>query len=391
MKYTLLSFSILWFVAGCGSTTAPETTDNQAEAPGKQMPETIALSRAQLQSAGITIGMAEQRAIAGTLLVNGTVAVLPDGKATVSSKIAGRIEQFFIHEGQQVQKGQALMSISATAIFDLQQAYLQAKADLIFLEKELERQKTLSSQQVGASKLYEEAQSKYFRAKGDLQTAAAKLQYLGIGLENLEQPERLQLAQTVVVRAPIGGNVTHIPVNLGASVQEGTLLCSIVGLNDLHAHLEVFARDIPRVREGQAVTIRFPNTNFQPLQTKLEYISRDLDPESKTYSLHVHLPVGKNSEYLPGMPVTAEIQTQSAVGSWALPEAAVLHDGNTAHFFVATEGAGDVIECKKVTFEPSLRGGGYVGVPEALLAGKKVVLRGANLVDGELRKGEMQE
>lgn len=391
MKYLLLSISILWIAAGCGSAAAPETPVAQADVSDKPAHEAVTLSRSQLQSAGIELGMAEQRAIASTLLVNGTVAVLPDGKATVSSKIAGRIEQFFIHEGQQVQKGQALMSVSAAAIFDLQQAYLQAKADLIFLEKELERQKTLSSQQVGASKLYEEAQSKYFRAKGDQQTAAAKLQYLGIGLENLEHPERLQLSQTVVVRAPIGGNVTHIPVNLGASVQEGTLLCNIVGLNDLHAHLEVFAKDIPLVREGQAVSIRFPNTNFTPLQTKLEYISRDLDPESKTYSLHVHLPVSKNSHYLPGMPVTAEIQTQSAAGSWALPEAAVLRDGNTSHFFVATEGPGDAIAFQKVVFEPTLRGGGYIGVPEGLLDGKKVVLRGANLVDGELRKGEMQE
>ena len=389
MKNIFFGILMLSLLSGCGNPAAPDTQMALAEVPAAA--ETVSLTREQLQRAGIALGLPEQRNIATLLTANGTVAVLPEDKATVSSKMGGRIEQFFIHEGQNVQKGQALMSIASSAIFDIQQAYLQAKADLIFLEKELERQKTLSSQNVGAVKHYEEAQSKYFRAKGDLQTAAAKLQYLGIGVENLEHPERLKLATTITVRAPISGNITEVPVNLGASVGEGTLLCSIVGLDDLHAHLAVFAKDMALVQAGQPVVVRFPNTNFPPLNAKIEYISREMDAVSKTYALHVHLPAPKGHSYLPGMPVVAEIQTQLGSAGLALPEAAVLHDGTASYCFVALHPDGEKIEFQKIAFEPTGRGGGYVGVPEGLLTGKTVVLRGANLVDGEMRRGEMQE
>lgn len=391
MKNIFFSIATLFMFSGCGNKSTSEATVAEAAVTATTAPQTVILTREQLQRAGIELGQPEQRSIAATLTANGTVVVLPEDKATVSSKIGGRIEQFFIHEGQQVQKGQALMRIASSAVFDIQQAYLQAKADLIFLDKELERQKTLSAQNVGATKLYEEAQSKYFRAKGDLQTAAAKLEYLGIGLENLNHPDQLKLANSITVRAPISGNVSEIPVNIGANVGEGTSLCNIIGLDDLHAHIAVFAKDMAFVQPGQAVTVRFPNTAYPPLNTKIEYISREIDQASKTYALHIGLPTAKGHSYLPGMPVVADIQLQGGAPGLALPEAAVLHDGNSAYCFIAVNPGGDNIEFQKVAFEPSAQGGGYVGVPPALLDGKTVVLRGANLVDGEMRRGEMEE
>lgn len=386
MKHTFFSILTLTILAGCGSNTPEQTTE-----PEKPTSEnTVTLTREQLQKAGIELGQPEQRKIAATLTANGEVALLPEDKATVTSRISGMIEQFFIHEGQNVKKGQALMSISASAVFDIQQAYLQTKADLIFLQKELERQKTLSTQQVGAAKNYEEVQSKFARANGDLQVAAAKLRYLGIDPSNLDRNDHLQLAKSVIVTAPISGNITGVPVNLGASVSEGTILCTIVGLDDLHAHIEVFAKDIAFVKEGQEVTVRFPNSPVAPIETKVEYISRDLDPETKTYSLHIHLPAPKQNTYLPGMPVVAEIKTEGGVPVTALPESALITDGQTVYCFLVDNPGPDKITFQKLEFEPGLRTGGWMAVPENLLIGKTVAIRGANLVDGEMRKGDME-
>lgn len=386
MKHIIFSIITLTILAGCGSN-APEQAAQSAAVASEN---TITLTREQLQKAGIELGQPEQRKIAATLTANGRVAILPDHKATVTARINGMVEQFFVHEGQQVKKGQALMSISASAIFDIQQTYLQAKADLIFLQKELERQKTLSGQQVGATKSYEEVQSKFARANGDLQVAAAKLHYLGIEPASLDRTDHLQLAKTVVVSAPISGNITDISVNLGASVGEGTILCNIVGLDDLHAHIEVFAKDIAFVKEGQEVTIRFPNSAAAAMETKVEYISRDLDPVTKTYSLHIPLAAAKQNNYLPGMPVVAEIKTQGGIPVTALPESALITDGQKVYCFVVDNPGPDKVNFQKLEFEPGLRSGGWMAVPEHLLNGKTVAVRGANLVDGEMRKGEME-
>ncbi|HNG90973.1 MAG TPA: efflux RND transporter periplasmic adaptor subunit, partial [Saprospiraceae bacterium] len=291
MKNILFVLFLALIHIACGDS-APQAEPTPSAEPAAAQ-QTLSLSAEQMRSAGIEVGQPESRSLSSTLSANGTVAVLPEGRASVSSKLAGRIEQFFIHEGQNVRKGQALLSISSSMLFDIQQAYLQARADLVFLEKEVERQKTLSGEQVGATKHWEEAQSKLLRAQADMQAAAAKLRYLGIGLEGLANAAQPNFARTVVVTSPLDGNITDISVNLGSSVTEGTVLCNIVNLNDLHAHIEVFAKDIASVRTKQAATVRFPNSALPDLRTEVEFISQDMSPDTKTYSLHIHLPTGK--------------------------------------------------------------------------------------------------
>jgi cobalt-zinc-cadmium efflux system membrane fusion protein len=376
-------------LSACNSGNAPaETETTTAAAPAV---ETVSLLRTQVNTYGITAVSAELREMSPTLYANGTVVVLPEDRATVNAKIAGQVERFFIHEGQNVRAGQPLMSITSSAIFELQHRYLQAKADLVFLEKELERQRTLSSQNVGATKNYEEVQSRYFRAKADLQTASAQLKYLGIGLDGLQNPDQLDVTRSVTVTAPIDGNVSEVMVNLGASVGEQVPLCHIVRLSDMHAHVAVFAKDIGLVREGQTVSVQFPNTGLPAVQADVEHISKEMDPDQKTYALHVHLPAVKGNSFLPGMPVTAQIQTTEKRRTLAVPEAAVLHDGSEYYCFVALDSGGEKIDFQKVVFEPTVQSGGWVGLPEAQFQGKTVVVKGTNWVDGELRKGEMQE
>lgn len=387
MKNILFSATILLFLAGCGNKNTPENTD--ATPATAASTEKITLTADQMQKSGIEVAIPTEQGIAAALTVNGTVAVLPEGKATVSSKIAGRVEQILVHEGQNVQKGQVLARVSTSVLFDIQQSYLQAKADLIYLEKELERQKTLSQQQVGAGKNYEEAQSKYARAKGDLEAAAAKLGYLGIGTEQLNNPGQLTLAKSVAITAPIAGNVSSINVHLGAPVTEGTLLCNVVGLDHLHAHVEVFAKDIALVNVGQSVVVRFPNSTIPEVNAKVEYISRELSTDSKTYSIHIPLPAN-DKNWLPGMPLQVDIHTNK-VQALAVPEAALLHDGTETWLFVANPAANGATAFEKVNVMPSLRGGGWVALPDAALAGKKVVVKGAHLIHGEMKRGDMEE
>lgn len=389
MKNTLFTILAITLLGACGQKSGSDVTTEQNDVT-PAVEQSVSLRREQIQKSGISWSPVERHEISPTITANGTVVVLPQNKAAVSSKIDGRIEQFLVQEGQNVQKGQVLMSITSSAIFDIQQAYLQARADLIFLEKELERQKTLSGQQVGATKNYEEARSKYARATGDMQTAAAKLRYLGISTEQLNSHEQPQLARSVTITAPISGNISSIAVNLGASVSEGAALCNIVGLDDLHAHFEIFAKDISQIRAGQQASIRFNNLDAPPLVSKVEFISKEMSPETRTYSVHIPLANAAKNGYLPGMPLSAEIQLSGGSTMLAIPESAVLHDGTQTYCFVVTEKDADNLMFEKVMFEPAVQGGGWVGLPVGLLAGKQVVTQGANLIDGAMRKGDME-
>ena len=68
----------------------------------------------------------------------------------------------------------------------------------------------------------------------------------------------------------------------------------------------------------------------------------------------------------------------------------VLVDGTETYCFIQESQNGQETTFRKIIFEPVLRGGGWVGLPEDLFKGKSIVVTGANLVDGEMRKSEME-
>ena len=106
MKNIFFNILIIIMLSRCGNTAAPDSSPVGGNVSATPTFESVILTREQLQKADIKLGLPEHRSIASTLTANGTVVVLPQDKATVSSKIGGRIEQFFVHEGQNVQKGQ---------------------------------------------------------------------------------------------------------------------------------------------------------------------------------------------------------------------------------------------------------------------------------------------
>lgn len=386
MQKAIFVLFLYLIMAGCGaSSTTPATT----EAPTTTTPEALTLSRDQIKMMSLEMGPAMQRTIANNFEANGMVAVLPQNRAAVSAKLTGRVEAVLVHEGQNVKKGHVLFRIATTALIEIEQAYLHAKADLVFLEKELERQRSLQSSSAGAAKNLEEIQSKYLRAKADLAGNAAKLQYLNIGTEQWKDPEQLKMSPFFDVTAPISGNVTEIPISIGQVITEGALLCNIINANEhLHAHVEVFAQNAAEIREGQAVVIRFPGGQHADMRSEVEYISRELNAETKTISLHVPLPDGKG--IVPGMALTALIE-HSGKQSPALPDVAILQEGEAVYCFVVEREDATSIGFRKVLLHTNGQSDGFWGFSDLFPENTRFVLKGASILDGALKKDQMQE
>jgi cobalt-zinc-cadmium efflux system membrane fusion protein len=384
--YKILSvISMLGLLAGCSNSSQPNT--QKVTSPNAQ--GTISLTTGQLHMMGIEIGSVELRQIPTTIIANGTVMVLPQNRASVTAKSAGRIEEILVHEGQNVKKGQPLFRLAVPGLIDIQQAYLHARADLIFLEKEYERQRVLQAGNAGAAKNLEEVQSKYFRAKSDLHSAESKLTYLGVATDGLVDPDHLRLTPMITVYAPIGGNVTEVPISLGQSLPENAALCQIINAAEhLHAHVELFARDAGSVQEGDQVVLRFADGRHPEVRSKVEYISQELNATTRTVSLHVPIPDGKG--IVPGMPLQA-IFEHAPVKKCSAPEAAILAEGESFFgFVVEKESEG------KVTFrrKPLLAGApseGFVPLDTSIHPGTRMALRGAYILEGEMKKGDMQE
>jgi len=84
------------------------------EAGGKRGP--ITLTAVQIKALGLQTAVADQRAVARLLSVNGQVAALPDAQAEVSLRISGIVQAVYVNLGDAVRKGQKLALVQSRAV-----------------------------------------------------------------------------------------------------------------------------------------------------------------------------------------------------------------------------------------------------------------------------------
>lgn len=74
--------------------------------------------------------------------------------------------------------------------------------------------------------------------------------------------------------------------------------------------LQVFEKDIPQINTGQLVRFRVPEVSADTMEASVVTSGKALS-DLRTVTVHALFTPGKNSSYLPGMFVKAEIITGS--------------------------------------------------------------------------------
>ena len=81
----------------------------------------------------------------------------------------------------------------------------------------------------------------------------------------------------MVVRAPLSGRIAAIPVFVGAAVDSGSLIATIIpDESELRARLFVPTRAIGKVRTGQTVSIRYDNQKYGTFKGQIENVSNSV-------------------------------------------------------------------------------------------------------------------
>ena len=173
--------------------------------------------------------------------------VVPRTRATVSSKITGKVMEGFIEEGMYVKKGQILAQLDdSSAVAELNYSISQLdEARRVF-----ERTKELTQDQLAS--------------QAALDAAEATLK----GLEALTEVRR-QLVRDMKIIAPFSGVVVYkaaqpgemiSPVSAGGGFTK-TGICTIVDMDSLEIEVDVNESFINRVKAGQPVVA---NLNAYP-------------------------------------------------------------------------------------------------------------------------------
>ncbi len=313
----------------CGNTTAEKPAESAGEGEDHHDDEgnTVTLTAAQYQTAGIQLGQPEPRQISGTVKVNGYLDVPPQQMVSVSVPMGGFIKQTTLLQGMGVNKGQSLAVLENIDYIQLQQDYLDVKSQLEYAKEEYERQQELAKENVNAQKTLQQAKASFQSLSVKSIGLKEKLGLLNISAAALEKGN---IQRTISINSPISGYVTQVNVNLGQFVNPADILFRIVNTEHLHAELTVFEKDIPKLKIGQTVRFTLAGETKERLAT-LHLIGREIS-EERTVRVHCHLEQ-EDRQLLPGAYLQAMIETGAAKVN-AVPDAAIVNFENKFYVFV---------------------------------------------------------
>lgn len=274
------------------------------------------------------LGKIERRSIAGSITVNGKLDVPPQNVTMISSPLGGFVNTLYVLQGMAVKKGDVLAVLQNQEYIQLQQDYLDNISKLEFLEKEYVRQVELGRENVNAQKSLQQSKAQYGSMKAIVDGLEAKLAMIHISTASLKNGK---ISSTIALRAPVNGFVTAVNVNTGQFVTATDVLFKIVNLEHIHVELQVYEKDIRKISAGQKVTFRLAN-DTACYDASVYLVGKEI---SADHTVQVHCDM--NREYkslLPGMFVTASIETASEIES-VVPTTAIANHEGKDYIFVS--------------------------------------------------------
>jgi RND family efflux transporter MFP subunit len=249
--------------------------------------------------------------------------------------------------------------------------YYKAMADFDLAEANYERQTRLMERGVGARKDAITAETEMTVAGSNLEAAEKNLHMLGFTeAQVLEMAETHQVNPSISLYAPISGKIVENNAVMGARVDQSTEILTILDSHLLRVDMEIYEKDIAKIRLGQRVEARVPAYEDEIFVGRIQYISDFFKKDTRTITVHTEV---ANTDYKlkPGMFADVDILLNGHQRVLALPRSAVLDDGPLSLVFV--EGDGEYIP---VVVETGFEEGGYVQILSGISEGDICVTNG---------------
>lgn len=393
----LLSFSLLF--SGCSKSQQPNAASPGGAGRGggdasKQPPREVKVTQAS------------ERAINRTVEAPGALAA--DEQATISFKVAGRLDQLRVDLGTPVRKGQVLAQLETQdfqsrvnqSLAALQQARVriglppdgendninientalvrQSRALLEEAKSNLERTTQLVKEGVQpraeldrVESAYKVADSRYQDAIEEVRNRQAVLLQRRAELQSAKQ----QLAETTLY-APFDGSIRERRANQGEFLAAGAPVVTVVRLHPLRLRIEVPERDAQGIRTGQSVRVSVEGeADFA--SGRIARISPAIQEQSRTLILEAEVE-NPRGRLRPGSFAKAVIQTSSNNNVVTVPPAAVITFAGIQKVFSIKDGK--AIEINVVV---GRRENDWIEIVEGLQPNDTVILAPGNLAPGQ--------
>ncbi len=368
-----------------GEVPAEEAEGREDEGERSAGPERLRVNTEALATLKLSYAKAEHRPLAEEVEVPATLEPVPDRRATVGPRVAGRVVQVDVNIGDQVKRGAPLVVLESVDVGRARADAIAAQARLKVARRAAERARMLRDEGISSERSVEQAEGALEVARAEVAAVRARLAAYGVGRSTASRSG----VASVVLTSPIAGTVVARSVHVGQWVEPSTTIVEVVDLDELWLEGAIYERDLAGVAVGQAVRVEVRAIPNEPFSGVVEHVGDTVDERSRSITIRVSLP-NLERRLKPGMFATARIQGTSAEpGEQALviPRAAVQEiDEHNAAFVRLGDGE---FELRRV--HTGRRAGDLVEVLNGIKAGEEVVVEGSFQLKGQLLRSTLGE
>jgi cobalt-zinc-cadmium efflux system membrane fusion protein len=329
----------------------------------------------------VKVAPAELAKVSGDILVVGNVTFHEDLFAVVGPLVTGRISKLVAGVGDQVKRGQVMAEIESSEVGQARAELVAAQARYAAADANLKRETDLAEKKISSIRERELAHSQWVTEQAGVRAAVMRLRAIGLTPADVEAATHHDLGGKVQVRAPISGTVIEREVTLGEAVERATDAFKIADTSHVWVTLDLYEKDLARVRVGQEVETRTDARPGEVFRGRVAFIVPVIDPATRTAKVRLEFPNPKGVLNA-GQLVTARIVGDgkgSASDVLVVPRSAVEQvEGKTAVFIQKGEG----FERRNVV--TGVSGGDKVEIRQGLNPGDVVAVDGAFLLKSEL-------
>ena len=299
----------------------------------------------------VSVGIGEVRRDTMTAVTSvvGRLGPVPGGSATLTAPIDGVVAAVLVAVGQRVGSGTNLVRLEAP---ELAAQATGRRAEANAAGRDAARQQELLKEGIASRRQVEERTA-----------AAAAADAAATAAETL-------LARTGVA-SPLSGVVQRVVVQRGERVSAGQLLVEVIDDRMLDLVAAVPPAELAGIRVGQQAFVS-AGEGTMARAARVHAIAPALDSVTNTGQVVIRI-LSPGPALRAGAMATATVRTGKSMEGLVVPDSALVLVGGRLHVFVV--GADSIARARPVVV--GVRFGGRAQVTGALVAGDRVVTRGA--------------
>jgi membrane fusion protein (multidrug efflux system) len=278
--------------------------------------------------------------------------VKPWRRVNLSFNVRGKIDHFYLDEGQKVKKGDLLASLEQA---DYQAIRDQSHAQWEKAKRDYDRSRRLGQEGSIPEQLVQDSQTA-------LKAAAAALEAAELNLKHCH------------IYAPFSGHIAYRHGEEKEMVAAGQIVFTLMDLSCVLVEVGVPEKNIDRIKKGQKAGVNFEALSGKTFEGTVSQVAVSSLPDIHLFKVEITV---ENPKLIikPGMTAVSTIVIDKMEGVYVLPlDQTVLRDGKRA-LFLASGG-----KAKQVTLEDYIISGDKIIVRDPLPENGKIVSAGQDIL-----------